>query len=78
MEVKITRRMRDGAAYTALSRARTLDSVRVVLDEGEDAAAVFERAFQTSEAALPFVLEPSVEDVPPAGGVSARQAAAET
>ena len=45
--------MRPGAAYTALSRARTIESVSIVVEGGPEAApAVFETAFRTSPAAL--------------------------
>ena len=56
IEVHLSGSMRRaGAAYTMLSRTPSLSGLRIVVAPGEDPAAVFEAAFQTSQAVLDFL-----------------------
>jgi ATP-dependent exoDNAse (exonuclease V) alpha subunit len=52
--VKLSRRMGHGKAYTAIGRVATLDSLTIDCGDS-DPAALFESAFNTSEAALEFL-----------------------
>jgi ATP-dependent exoDNAse (exonuclease V) alpha subunit len=54
-EVLLDVNMSPGAALTALSRVRSLQSLRVLVPDGKDAAFVLERAFVTESAALEFM-----------------------
>jgi ATP-dependent DNA helicase PIF1 len=54
-DVHLTANMKDGAAYTALSRVRSLDSLIIRTDPGWSPDALFESAFRTSEAVLDFL-----------------------
>jgi len=53
--ISLTTDMRDGAAYTALSRVRNLESLIIEMPEGVEPRDVFERAFRTADAVYDFL-----------------------